>query len=214
MQLPFTPTQFFGSLEQYNLSVWPAQIIIYFAAALILYLIFKPGKNSGKIIALILALYWLWMGIMYHWTFFADINPAARLFGAVFIVQALIFIFEGAIKNRLWFSFTKNWKSIIGLFLMIFGTILYPLLGSNLGHVYPFSPTFGLPCPTTIFTFGVLLLARRVPKYALIIPLLWSLLGFTAALSMGVTEDISLLIAGLTGTGIIIFTKPTQSPQI
>jgi len=75
----------------------------------------------------------------------------------------------------------------------------YPLLGYFLGHIYPASPCFGVaPCPTTIFTFGLLLLTvKRVPKYLLIIPLIWSFIGFTAALKLGIKEDIGLLIAGV-----------------
>lgn len=35
-------------------------------------------------------------------------------------------------------------------------------LSMRLGDGYPLSPTFGLPCPTTIFTFGIFLLAVAV----------------------------------------------------
>jgi hypothetical protein len=60
------------------------------------------------------------------------------------------------------------------------------------------------PCPVTIFTFGLLLLAdKRVPKYLLVIPFLWSLLGFSAALALTIREDIGLLIAGVLGTILI-----------
>ncbi|WP_414541485.1 DUF6064 family protein [Nostoc sp. CCY0012] len=29
---------------------------------------------------------------------------------------------------------------------------MYPLIGYALGRIFPTSPTFGVPCPTTIFT--------------------------------------------------------------
>jgi hypothetical protein len=38
----------------------------------------------------------------------------------------------------------------------------------------------------------------------LIIPFLWSLLGFSAAVQLGIREDIGLLVAGLAGTGLLI----------
>lgn len=87
---------------------------------------------------------------------------------------------------------------------MLFGPIVYPIMGQFLGHNYPNTPTFGLPCPTTIFTIGALLLANRPPKYIAIIPLLWSAIGFSAAISLGVKEDVSLLISGLIGLNAII----------
>jgi hypothetical protein len=39
-----------------------------------------------------------------------------------------------------------------------------------------------------------------------ILPLIWSLVGFGAALNFGIYEDIGLLIAGLVGT-IVCFVK-------
>jgi len=204
MRLPFTPEQFFGVFAKYNEAVWPAQVAIYIAAAIVFYLIFKPGKYSNKVISGILALFWLWMGIVYHWIFFATINPAARIFGALFVLEGLIFLYEGIARNNLVFSFGKDWYSAAGVVLMLFGSIVYPILGPFVGHNYPSTPTFGLPCPTTIFTIGALLLANRPPKYVAAIPLLWSAIGFSAAISLGVREDISLLIAGLIGLSAII----------
>ncbi len=59
---------------------------------------------------------------------------------------------------------------------------------------------FGIaPCPVTLFTFGVLLLTTApVPRWLLIIPLAWSLLGGTAAFMLGVPQDWPLLFSGLT----------------
>lgn len=101
MRLPFTSEQFFGVFEQYNETIWPVQVIIYVAAAVAFYLIFKPSKYSDKVISGILALFWLWMGIVYHWSFFASINPAARLFGALFVLEGLIFLFEGILLETI-----------------------------------------------------------------------------------------------------------------
>jgi hypothetical protein len=82
----------------------------------------------------------------------------------------------------------------------------YPLLGSAFGHLYPVSPVFGVaPCPTVIFTFGLLLWSTaRVPGYVLVIPFLWSLLGFSAAVSLGMREDYGLVVAGLLGTALLL----------
>ena len=46
-------------------------------------------------------------------------------------------------------------------------------------HSYPGAPTFGItPCPVTLFTFGLLLLATTpVPWLLLVIPVAWSLVG-------------------------------------
>jgi len=210
MQLPFSQESFFKVFTTYNTSVWPSQLAIYVAAIVVFIFLFRKAKYGSVIISSILAGYWIWMAVMYHWLFFSLINPAARIFGAIFLLQSFIFLYEGVWKKQLTFSYKNNIKSQIGIFFMVFGIIIYPLLGYFLGHRYPDSPTFGLPCPTTIFTLGVLLLAQRIPKYTVIIPFLWSVLGFTAALSLGVYEDISLLIAGVTGILAVFFKQAEQ----
>jgi hypothetical protein len=89
------------------------------------------------------------------------------------------------------------------------------LLGIKSGHVYPASPTFGLPCPTTIFTFGILLWNEgKIPKVILFIPLLWVLVGFAAAIKLGITEDISLLISGVIITAIAVFQRKKSLPGL
>jgi hypothetical protein len=57
---------------------------------------------------------------------------------------------------------------------------------------------FGVtPCPVTIFSFGLLLLAiKPLPRLALVIPLLWSLIGGSAAVLLGIPQDWLLLVSG------------------
>ena len=91
---------------------------------------------------------------------------------------------------------------------MAYALFIYPIIGLNLGHVYPAAPSFGVPCPTTIFTFGVLLWAANVPRYLLFIPGLWSIIGFSAALTMGIREDIGLFVAAIIAVSILGVAKP------
>jgi hypothetical protein len=138
------------------------------------------------------------MGIVYHLLYFSNINPAAFLFGTLFIIQGFLFLYVIAFKKIILFRFNRNLHGMVGAFFVLFAILFYPLIGHAQGHVYPSSPTFGLPCPTTIFTFGILLWSeKRIPFYLIIIPVLWSIVGFTASFTMGVKEDIALLIAGM-----------------
>jgi len=138
------------------------------------------------------------MGIVYHLVFFTAINNAAYLFGAMFVLQGILFLVTGVFQSKLSFKFRFDIYGISGIALIIFALVFYPMLGNYLGHVYPSSPTFGLPCPTTIFTFGILLMSdRKCPAVIMVIPFLWSVIGFFAAFSFGVIEDTGLLIAGL-----------------
>ena len=58
---------------------------------------------------------------------------------------------------------------------------------------------FGVaPCPTTIFTLGILLLLRGGWVIALsVVPLLWSFIGMAAAVQLGILEDLGMPVAGL-----------------
>lgn len=83
--------------------------------------------------------------------------------------------------------------------------LIYPLVGNVSGNSYPYSPTFGVPCPTTIFTFGLLLWADKgAPRYVILIPLLWSLIGMFAAVYLGIWADAGLPVAGIAGTLLIL----------
>jgi hypothetical protein len=200
MSLPFTIEQFLSVFEKYNLSVWPMQIVLVLIAILAMSLSIWKINRSDKIIGIALGFLWLWIGIVYHFAYFTSINQAAYFFGALYIIQGLVFLFFGSMKSRLSFKFQPNSYGIVGSLFILYALIIYPGLGYFFGHVYPQNPTFGLPCPTTIFTFGLLLWTDKiVPKYLLAIPLIWSFIGFGAALSLGVKEDYGLLIAGVLG---------------
>jgi Family of unknown function (DUF6064) len=73
------------------------------------------------------------------------------------------------------------------------------------------SGMFGLvPCPTTIFTFGMLLLAARPKRPLLWPPLVWSVIGFFAAVKFGISEDVGLLLAGIVTAAIVLRLRPAQ----
>jgi hypothetical protein len=205
MNMPFTTEQFFNVFVSYNTAVWPAQIILFLLPLAAIYLAAK-GKSPASV-SVILGALWLWIGIVYHILFFSSINPAARIFGALFVVEGMLFIYSGVIKQSLSFEYKSGVLPLTGIILMLYGLIIYPILGYALGHTYPAQPTFGLPCPTTIFTFGILLWTIRMPKYLLVIPAVWTVIGFFAALNFGVWEDTGLLVSGITGTVLLMMRK-------
>jgi hypothetical protein len=203
--MPFTVEQFMEVFKNYNTTVFPAQLILYLIGIAAIYFAVKKSFWSNKIITIILSLLWLWMGIVYHLIFFTTINKAAWLFGALYILEAGMLMFFSFSDDKLSFKFHPDIYGLTGLFLILFAMIIYPVIGYFVGHIYPAAPGFGLPCPTTIFTFGLLLWTdKKCPVIILVIPFLWSLLGFSAAVSLGIYEDIGLLVAGLIATSMIL----------
>ncbi|MCU0629840.1 MAG: DUF6064 family protein [Methanoregulaceae archaeon] len=109
------------------------------------------------------------------------------------------------INFRIGFRLSGDIYSLIGSFFVVYALAIYPLIGMYLGHGYPRLPTFGLPCPTTIFTFGIFLMAdKKFPLVLTVIPLIWSIIGVFAAFLLGITEDYMILVAGVAGTVLII----------
>jgi len=205
MNTPFTTEQFFEVFRNYNLSVFPVQFIFYIPALLVIYFIFKQTSSADKIISTVLSVLWLWMGIVYHLLFFTEINKAAYIFGFLFIIQGIIFFISGVLRNDLSFKFTPDKFGFIGAWIIFYALIVYPVLGYILEHRFPDSPTFGLPCPTVIFTFGVLMFTnKKCPYVILIIPFIWSIIGFTAVSNFGIIEDTGLLISGLAAIIMIL----------
>ena len=198
LQLPFSVDQFFGAFAAYNRAVWPAQVLLYISAFAVIVLLFWNRPSGSRIISLTLSFLWAWMAIAYHFAFFARINPAARIFAVLFLVQAAYFLIAGAIRRRLRFQATASWENWAGGVLIVFALVAYPLLGLAAGERFPAFPTFGLPCPTTLFTLGNLLFMERpLPKFAFAVPLLWAGIGSLAAFQLHVFQDLSLLLSGL-----------------
>jgi len=214
MSFPFTRTEFFDVFEQYNQAVWPAQIGLNLVALSCIFLLFykRPIKNSA--ISTGLVLLWLWMGVIYHFVFFSGINRAAILFGALFVLQSFLFFWFGVLKGQLEFRLNGRWSIASGSVLLLYALIFYPLTAYLVGHRYPAVPTFGLPCPTTIFTLGMLVFAKSpIPRTVWIIPIIWTLIGSMAAFQLGVYEDFGLLLAGIIGVFVVLNTLLIRKPQ-
>jgi hypothetical protein len=150
------------------------------------------------------------MGAVYHIGFFAAINPAAWLFGALFLLEALILAGTGAIRGGLGFRRRGGARGWTGAALVVYALAAYPATGYALGHRYPEAPTFGLPCPATIFTIGLLEFADETPKAVWVVPLLWCAIGSVAAFQLGVIEDLALLAAGAVA-GVRVFSRSEET---
>lgn len=195
--MPFTREVFLGLFEQYNAAIWPAQLAAYGLGLLVLLSALKPYKGSGRLIAAVLAAAWIWNGVAYHMLYFATLVWAAWAFGFLFVVQGLLFLGTGVLRGRLAFRFQGGAVGWAGLALALFAMAAYPLIGALTGQGLPRIPPFGLaPCPTVIFTLGMLLMAEpRVPLHLLVIPLLWSVVGGAAAWQLDIPQDLALPVA-------------------
>lgn len=204
MILPFSIDQFFGVFEKYNQSIYPMQIIIFALGFLAIISLHTRSRINDKFIGTFLGLLWIWNGIVYHIGFFSLINKPAFAFGGLFILQGLMLLINTFI-NKFTFRNTKQTKELVGEFFILFGLIIYPFIAYLMSGSFVRTISLGLPCPSTILTFGFFLFANKgFPKYLLIIPCLWSIVGLSAALNFGVYQDFMLIVAAITTVVILL----------
>jgi hypothetical protein len=201
--LPFTQQQFFQVLAEYNDAIWPAQVVAYALAVLML---LAALQGAWRIALAGLALMWIWTGVGFHWLQFTTINQAAWAFGAVFVGQGALLVLAGVRSHRRSFGERRGLPAVIGWALIVYAGIGYPLLGMWAGHAYPYLPMFGVtPCPVTLFTIGMLLLASpAAPAWLLVVPLGWSVVGGSAAFLLHVPQDWPLLFCAIVVAWMIV----------
>ena len=202
MALPFTREQFFDVFSQFNHSFW-AVAALFWVAAVITVVAAASGRLSiGRKVNILLALLWAWNAVGYHALLFTRINPAAWLFAALFAAEAMLFAWAAA--RRVEYFSSPGQMRAVGIGLTCYA-LAYPFLNLALGHAYPASPTFGVPCPTVILTIGLLLTASgTVPAILMIVPALWGYVGGSAAILLGVKADYVLLAAGVLMSAVVL----------
>ncbi|MHA2237931.1 MAG: DUF6064 family protein [Candidatus Hodarchaeales archaeon] len=202
--LSFSIEDFLLVLENYNLGIWPFQIVAYVLVILALFFSFRPTNYSPKIVLAILSFFWLFTGIVFGFLYWAPSHVFGYIFGICCVLQGLMFLYSIS-RSDLTIGSPDKIYTLIGILFVLYAIIGYQILGYYLGHIYPTFFAVGLvPCPTTIFTFGIFLtINKKIPIKYYVIPLIVSLGGFLAAYK-GIYEDIGLVITGIVGTILII----------
>lgn len=202
--MPFTTQQFFQVFTDYNRAIFPVQFVLPLLAIVAVASVSRYAESRDRTAPLLLGAFWIWSGAVYQILFFSHINPMALLFGALFIVQGLLFIRE-AVRKDLDLFFSPDLRGWVGAAMIIYTLLFYPLIEIFDGKSLLASPTFGTPCPLTIFTFGLLTWSRQAtPWYLLVIPTIWSLIGTAAAFSFGVVADLALPAAAFVGIAFAV----------
>ncbi|OAP35081.1 hypothetical protein AU381_25265 [Sinorhizobium glycinis] len=135
------------------------------------------------------------------------------IFGAVFVLQALLLAAAPFVSPGFRLAPSNDVRTVAGLALAAYAILIYQVLGWLFGHVYPAVPVFGIaPGPTTIFTIGILLLGPwHVTRWLLLIPVLWTIIGGSAALLLNVPQDHGPLAAFLV---VLAFGPQTGSTRV
>ena len=193
MQLPFTRSEFLDVFGAYNTALWPVALALWVVSLCFAILFIRGSKPSNRALSALLSVHWGWSAIAYQAVFFSSINPGAWLFAGLFLAEAVVVGWLGVFQTRLQFSTGRSVRHLLASALVAYA-LVYPVVTLAEDLTFPRAPTFGVPCPTTIFTIGLLLTAERVPWSVTIIPVLWATIGGSAAFLLGVRTDLVLLV--------------------
>jgi hypothetical protein len=194
MSLPFTRSEFLAVFGAYNGALWPAAVVLWIVSLGFGLLLVRGSKPPDRALSALLAVHWGWSAIAYHALFFSAVNPAAWLFAGLFLAEAAIVARLGVFGTRLQFSTGRSIRHLLGHALVLYA-LAYPFVVLTDGPAFPEAPTFGVPCPTTIFTIGILLTAESQFWKVIVIPVLWGGIGGSAAFLLGIRTDLVLLVA-------------------
>lgn len=209
----FTQEEFLQAMAKYHNAIWPMPWILFFIGIGALAALISRWPFRRPIILGVLSFLWLWDGTIVFGYFFSGYIPHAS-----FVPQALFFSLQGILfmiiavrpKEYLDFDFSRSPYEVIGIALILFALIGWPLIGDITGQFYPAFPVFAEPCPLTIFTFGILLCSKsRVPWYFMLIPFLWSLTGLIGLIQLGISDDFIQFLVGVSVTPTILMKNRT-----
>jgi hypothetical protein len=186
---------------RYNNDLWPVHVLAYALAVAAVALVFVGSRVwADRLISGALAVLWVWLGVVFQGLYATDIDQTLGLvYAALFVLEAYLLFRHGVLSRRLAFRPRNGLVGVFAWLALGYAVVVYPVIGAVLGHGWPESPLLGMaPCPTTIATFGLLLLAMpAVPKSLFVVPFLWAVLAPPAAMGGGVYEDAGLLLAGV-----------------
>lgn len=195
MTLPFSHDAFLDAFAAFNTTLWPAVVLLWVVTIGFAVRWFRTGCLEGRALFALLAVHWAWSAVAFHWFYFRSINPAAVLFAGLFAFQAGLFVWL-AVTSRGRATASRSVRGLVGGALVLYG-LVYPLVGLGFGLTFPRLPLFGVPCPTTLVTAGLLVTSVGVPRWVDILPMLWAVIGSSAAFALGIRADLALIVAAI-----------------
>jgi hypothetical protein len=111
-------------------------------------------------------------------------------------MQAALFFWIGVVRRQLPFAVRQTMWTRIGWILVVYA-LAYPVINALQHGSLLRIPTFGVPCPTTILTGGLLLLASPPRRILGIVPVVWAVIGGSAAVFLGVGADYALPVTAV-----------------
>jgi hypothetical protein len=203
--LPFTQAQLIDVFVGYNAAVWPFQLFALLAGIAALVAVCHPREMLQRTVWVILGSLWLWTGGVFFFMHYSKLGVAGPVMGLPFMLNGCLCLLLGLSEGWNIQSVSAG-RTALGLVLVAAAMLLHPLLGLATGLSLVELPAFGItPCPLVIFTFGIYLLSPlRAPRWVLLVPTLWALVGGSAPLLLGITADWLLPLSAAAALAVLL----------
>ena len=183
---------------RYNQDWWPAHVIAYvLGLAIVVALLGRRADRRARWALILTGALWLWQAAVFQAMYATDISvPLGAAYAVLFGVQGVLLVHAGVRRGL--GPVRAGAACVIGWAALAYALLVYPLIGTMLGHGWPEVPLFGMaPCPTTIVTLGILMMREPAPtRRLLVVPILWVLLATGPAVGRGVWEDLGMVVFG------------------
>jgi len=212
--LLFSPRTYYRLFELYNRDLWPAHLLAV-ALGLAVAALWRPHVWCGRAVAAILAACWLTVAWAYLYQRYDTINWAAKYFALAFVLEALLLIASGVVRNRLILRGLNDAFGRLGLAIFIFALGVQPLIGPLAGRNWVQAELFGLaPDPTVVATLGVLTAGNRPHWNLQVIPLVWCAISGATLWTMQSPDALVMPLAALAALSLAIAKGFWRSDQI
>jgi hypothetical protein len=172
----FTPETYFRLFELHHRDWWPMQLACLAMAVVILLCLWPRPARGGRVIAILLAASWGWVGWAFLHLRFAPIHWVANWYAVAFFLQALLLFIYGVSRRGMEFETGNTVRTGIGVVVLLFALLVMPATAHLSGREWMQAELFAMtPDATALATLGLLLLVKgHVAVWLVIIPVAWS----------------------------------------
>jgi hypothetical protein len=171
----FTPETYFRLFELHHRNWWPMQLVCLAMAVVILLCLWRKRARGGRVIAILLAASWAWVGWAFLHLRFAPIHWVAHWYAVAFLLQALLLFGHAVSRYGLEFETGNRLRAGVGVFILLGALLALPLTAHLTGREWMQAELFAMtPDATALAMLGLLLLAKgRTAVWLAVIPVAW-----------------------------------------
>jgi len=165
-----------GLLGYYNQELWPFSLLLIPLCIIIFWLSNQQSLNKKQIALWLLAVCWMWAGVVFIRLYFVTLNWAAGYVFYLFVLQGL-FLLLYPFTNRFKRLLINTPNTLIQYAVIVVALFALPCIQLSSGYQYHQLGWFALTPDATVLVTLAVLGAMRLAIFPLVlIPLSWGLL--------------------------------------